>query len=60
MKIGVGAKPHPDYRLADWALSTFAHDRREFMDEAYLRAAQAAITVITQGPEAAANRFNSK
>ena len=23
IKIGVGAKPHPDYDLADWVLSTF-------------------------------------
>lgn len=60
VKIGVGAKPHPDYDLADWVLSTFPYDQREFMDETYKRAAQAAITVITQGPEAAANRFNSK
>lgn len=60
VKIGVGAKPHPDYDLADWVLSTFPYDQREFMDETYKKAAQAAITVITQGPEAAANRFNSK
>lgn len=60
VKIGVGAKPHPDYDLADWVLSTFPYDQREFMDETYKRAAQAAVTVITQGPEAAANRFNSK
>ncbi len=60
VKIGVGAKPHPDYDLADWVLSTFPYDQREFMDETYRRAADAAITVITKGPEAAANRFNSK
>lgn len=60
VKIGVGAKPHPDYDLADWVLSTFPYDQRDFMDETYRKAAEAAITVITQGPEAAANRFNSK
>ena len=60
VKIGVGAKPHPDYDLADWVLSTFPYDQREAMDETYRRAAEAAITVITQGPEAAANRFNGK
>ena len=60
VKIGVGAKPHPDYDLADWVLSTFPYDQREFMAETYRRAADAAITVITKGPEAAANRFNSK
>ena len=24
VKIGVGAKPHPEYELADWVLSTFS------------------------------------
>ncbi len=60
VKIGVGAKPHPDYDLADWVLSTFPYDQRQAMEETYQRAAQAAVTVITQGPEAAANRFNGK
>lgn len=60
VKIGVGAKPHPDYDLADWVLSTFPYDQRQAMEETYQRAAEAAVTVITQGPEAAANRFNGK
>ena len=60
VKIGVGAKPHPDYDLADWVLSTFPYDQRQAMDETYQRAAEAAVTVITQGVEAAANRFNGK
>ena len=60
VKIGVGAKPHPDYDLADWVLSTFPYDQREMMAETYQKAAQAAITVITDGTEAAANRFNGK
>ena len=29
VKIGVGAKPHPDYNLADWVLSTFKKDEME-------------------------------
>ena len=60
IKIGVGAKPHPDYDLADWVLSAFPYDQREAMAETYRRAAQAAITLITQGPDAAANLFNGK
>ena len=60
VKIGVGAKPHPDYDLADWVLSTFPYDQRKMMEETYQKAAQAAITVITDGTEAAANRFNGK
>lgn len=60
VKIGVGAKPHPDYDLADWVLSTFPLDQRQAMDETYKKAAEAALLVITQGTEAAANRFNGK
>jgi PTH1 family peptidyl-tRNA hydrolase len=60
IKIGVGAKPHPDYDLADWVLGTFPLAEREAMDEVYKRAAEAAITLVTKGPEAAANKFNGK
>ena len=34
VKIGVGAKPHPDYDLADWVLGVFPYDQREAMEEA--------------------------
>jgi PTH1 family peptidyl-tRNA hydrolase len=60
IKIGVGAKPHPDYDLADWVLSVFPLDQREAMAKTYQKAAQAAVTLIKDGPEAAANRFNGK
>lgn len=60
IKIGVGAKPHPDYDLADWVLSTFPLAQREEMDETYKRAADAALLLMTKGPEAAANKFNGK
>ena len=60
VKIGVGAKPHPDYDLADWVLGVFPYEQRETMEETYRRAAQAAKVLILQGPEAAANQFNRK
>ena len=60
VKIGVGAKPHPDYDLADWVLGVFPYDQRELMAQTYARAAQAALTLIDQGPQAAANLFNGK
>ena len=60
IKIGVGAKPHPDYDLADWVLGTFPPDQRETMEETYVRAAEAVMLLISQGPEAAANRYNGK
>lgn len=60
VKIGVGAKPHPDYDLADWVLGTFPMDEREHMDEVYKRAADAVLLLMEQGPEAAANKYNGK
>ena len=60
IKIGVGAKPHPDYDLADWVLGVIPHDQRELMEKTYPRAAEAVKVLILQGPEAAANQFNGK
>ncbi|MCM1382343.1 MAG: aminoacyl-tRNA hydrolase [Muribaculaceae bacterium] len=33
IKIGVGAKPHKDYNLADWVLSHFTDEEMKLMDE---------------------------
>lgn len=60
IKIGVGAKPHPDYDLADWVLSTFPLAEREHMDETYKKAADAVLLLMDKGPEAAANKYNGK
>lgn len=60
IKIGVGAKPHPDYDLADWVLGTFPLSQREFMDEVYSRAADAVVALITKGADTAASLYNGK
>ena len=58
VKIGVGAKPHPDYELADWVLSNFSASEETMLGPAIERAAEAALAVLTDGVPAAANRFN--
>ena len=58
VKIGVGAKPHPDYELADWVLSNFSASEETMLGPAIERAAEAALAVLTDGIPAAANRFN--
>ncbi len=58
VKIGVGAKPHPDYDLADWVLSTFTSLEEKALVPALERAAQAALAIVDKGPQEAANRFN--
>lgn len=58
VKIGVGAKPHPDYDLASWVLSNFTKSEETLLAPALERAAQAALLLLTDGVQEAANRFN--
>ena len=60
VKVGVGAKPHPDYDLADWVLSTVSKDEQPAFQAALKNAAEAALTVIDEGVPAAAAKFNGK
>ncbi len=57
VKIGVGAKPHPEYELADWVLSAFRPEEEKALAPALERAADATLTLIEQGVYEAANRF---
>ncbi len=58
VKIGVGAKPHPDYDMADWVLGKFVGEDKTAMDEATRRAAQAVECYLKDGPQKAMNQFN--
>ena len=58
VKIGVGAKPHPDYDLADWVLSTFSQQEEKAMAPVWDWAGEAALAVVTLGVEQAASQFN--
>ena len=58
VKIGVGAKPHPDADLADWVLSGFSASEEKALLPALERAADAALCIIDKGCAEAANRFN--
>ena len=58
VKIGVGAKPNPQYDLADWVLSTFSAQEEKALAVALENAADAALAIIDHGVPEAANRFN--
>ena len=58
VKIGVGAKPHPNYELADWVLSTFTALEEKALAVSLENAAKAALCIIDHGVPEAANRFN--
>ena len=49
VKIGVGAKPHPDFDLADWVLSTFSAQEEKALAPALERAADAALAIVELG-----------
>ena len=58
VKIGVGAKPNPQYDLADWVLSTFSAQEEKALAVALENAVDAALAIIDRGVPEAANRFN--
>lgn len=58
VKIGVGAKPNPDYDLADWVLGSFSALDEKAMAVSLENAGQAALAIIDHGVPEAANRFN--
>ena len=58
VRIGVGAKPHPAYDLADWVLSKYKKDEQPLMEEAFEKAAAAAKEIITSSIESAMNKYS--
>ena len=58
VKIGVGAKPNPNYDLADWVLSTFSASEEKALAVSLDNAAKAALAIIDHGVPEAAHRFN--
>ena len=58
VKIGVGAKPHPEQDLADWVLSNFSAAEEKDLAVALKNAADASLCIIDKGVYEAANRFN--
>ena len=58
VKIGVGAKPHPEFALADWVLSAFTAPEEKALAVSLENAAKAALCIIDHGVPEAANRFN--
>ena len=58
VKIGVGAKPNPEYDLADWVLGSFSALDEKAMAVSLKNAAEAALTIVESGVPEAANKFN--
>ena len=58
VKIGVGAKAHPQQDLADHVLSAFSAQEEKALAVSLKNAADAALCIIDRGVPETANRFN--
>ncbi|MBR0447133.1 MAG: aminoacyl-tRNA hydrolase [Clostridia bacterium] len=58
VRIGVGAKPHPAYDLADWVLSKYKKDEQPLMEEAFEKAAAAAKEIMVGSVQSAMNKYS--
>ena len=58
VKIGVGAKVHPEQDLADWVLSGFSASEEKALCSALDRAADAALCMIDRGVPETQSRYN--
>lgn len=58
IKIGVGAKPHPDYNLADWVLSTLKKDEMEELKKAITKASEVLPFMLDGEIDKAMNKAN--
>ncbi len=59
IKMGVGAKPHPDYNLADWVLGHFKKEQAEVLESAMDNAVSAIELMVGDKMNEAMNKFNS-
>ena len=57
IKCGIGEKPK-GYDLADYVLGHFSKDELEMIDSGIQRAQEACACILTQGIDAAMNKFN--
>lgn len=58
VRVGIGRPPNPGYDVADWVLGRLAGEEEELAGQVGEKAADAVITLISQGTEAAMNIFN--
>ena len=58
VKVGVGEKP-AGWDLADYVLGHFSKEEQVLMEEAFLRAADAASALLTEDVERVMNQYNT-
>ena len=58
VKIGVGAKPHPDYDMKDWVLGRIPKEQVSDFKTATQNAAKAVEEIIANGIDSAMNKYS--
>ena len=58
IKVGVGMPDHPDHEMIDWVIGKPQGEEAKTLRAALDRAADAALSIIDEGPDRAMNRFN--
>lgn len=59
IKMGVGAKPHSDYNLADWVLGHFKKEDGEKLEQCFQNAVSALELMVAGKIDEAMNKYNS-
>ena len=59
IKIGIGAKPHPDYDLAEWVLSQFSKEEGKTLRKAVDDAVSAIAYMLDGDTDTAMSKYNS-
>lgn len=59
IKMGVGAKPHPDYSLADWVLGRFKKEDAEVLEKSFDNAVSCLELMVQEKTTEAMNKYNS-
>ncbi|MBQ4100914.1 MAG: aminoacyl-tRNA hydrolase [Oscillospiraceae bacterium] len=60
IKVGVGKKPHPDYDLADWVLSSFKKEEQDILNSVYDDCYSAICLMLDGKTDMAMNKFNTE
>lgn len=58
IKIGVGAKPHPDYDLKDWVLGKFKAEDKDAVAASLETTVKAVNEILSRGIDSAMNKYS--
>jgi len=58
VRIGIGAKPHPEYDLKDWVLSSFSKEVKPQIERAINLGRDAVETIIKKDVDTAMSHYN--